>query len=134
MNTFSILASVAAAFTMNIAVAQNSLLASQEIPATTATTGDHAGYEVRLKHANGVLKMVGTYSDQQRTIANGLFSFYHSNGQLESTGLYVNGTKKGVWKRFDAAGNELAERVYGVGTYQELALELGWETVAKTVQ
>ncbi len=134
MNTLSTLATFAAAFTLNIAVAQNTVLASQEVATTTETTGHHAGYEVRLKHDNGALQMIGLYSDQQRTVANGTFSFYHSNGQLESTGNYVNGTKKGIWKRFDANGNALAERVYGVANYRELALELGWETVARTIK
>ena len=134
MNALTALATFAAALTINFAAAQNNILASQEVVISTETTGAHAGYEVREKHSNGALKMTGTYSDQQRTVANGTFSFYHTNGQLESTGLYVNGTKKGVWKRFDAKGNELAERVYGAANYQEVALELGWESVATTTK
>ena len=134
MNALTALATFAAALSLNIASAQNNIIASTEVSGTTITTGDHAGYEVREKHANGALKMIGTYSDQQRTVANGTFSFYYSNGQLESTGNYVNGTKKGVWKRFDTQGKTLAERVYGAANYQEVAMELGWETVATTIK
>ena len=132
MNALTALATFAAALTINFAAAQNNIIASQEVASTSVSTGEHAGYEVREKHANGALKMTGTYSNQQRTVANGTFSFYHTNGQLESTGLYVNGTKKGVWKRFDTQGNQLAERVYGAANYQEVALELGWATLATT--
>jgi hypothetical protein len=61
---------------------------------------------------NGALKAEGTYRDQELTIEHGRFVFYHDNGALESRGEYRYGKKTGVWQRFDANGNPLAEKVY----------------------
>ncbi len=91
------------------------------------------GYEVRVVAANGILRMGGVYSDAGLVTQHGQFNYYHPNGRLESAGMYVNGLKKGVWERHDAQGHDLAERVYGAGSYEELALEHGWVTMPPTL-
>lgn len=92
------------------------------------------GYAVRVVDVDGVLRMTGLYADAALTTQHGPFSFFHANGQLESTGNYVNGLKKGVWMRYDVQGKPLAERVYGAGSYEELALEHGWAMQAGQTQ
>ncbi|MCC6938486.1 MAG: energy transducer TonB [Flavobacteriales bacterium] len=61
---------------------------------------------------DGKVKVEGSYTDAQLTIPHGSFVFYHPNGRLESRGEYVNGLKTGIWERFDAWGQELAEKIY----------------------
>ncbi|MBL0128963.1 MAG: energy transducer TonB [Flavobacteriales bacterium] len=61
---------------------------------------------------DGKVKAEGSYSDAQLTIQQGSFVFYHPNGRVESRGEYVNGLKTGIWERFDAWGQELAEKIY----------------------
>ena len=98
--------------------------------ASFANTGNEPTSEpsavVIENYANGAVKMIGSYLDEANTIAHGTFQYFHPNGQLESTGQYVNGLKKGVWLRYDDQGRPLAERVYGAGSYEELAEQHGW--------
>lgn len=61
---------------------------------------------------DGKLKAEGTYQDEQLTVPHGTFVFYHANGKVESRGAYDNGRKSGLWERFDAGGNALAEKIY----------------------
>lgn len=60
----------------------------------------------------GKLKAEGTYKDAELTVPHGHFTFYHPNGRVESRGEYINGNKAGVWERFDAWGEPLAEKIY----------------------
>lgn len=61
---------------------------------------------------DGKLKAEGSYLDAALSIPHGAFVFYHSNGKVESRGAYRNGNKSGVWERFDAWGQPLAEKIY----------------------
>ncbi|MCB0791495.1 MAG: energy transducer TonB [Flavobacteriales bacterium] len=61
---------------------------------------------------SGKLKAEGTYVDADLLLEQGHFIFYHPNGRVESTGDYSMGRKTGVWLRYDAKGDELAEKVY----------------------
>lgn len=72
--------------------------------------GDH--HEARMFLPDGTLKAEGSYADAAFRVPDGAFTFYHPNGKTESQGLYKNGRKQGVWKRFDARGSELAEKIY----------------------
>lgn len=60
----------------------------------------------------GSLKAEGTYLDDALSIEHGMFIFYHANGEVESRGAYEHGKKTGLWKRFAASGEELAEKMY----------------------
>ena len=88
------------------------------------------GYAVRIVSADGMLRMTGTYADAGLHTAHGEFHFYHANGELESTGMYINGNKKGTWLRYDANGKALAERNYGASNWEEVQVELGLTTTA----
>lgn len=61
---------------------------------------------------DGKLKAEGTYSDEALNLPNGFFTFYHPNGRVESRGDYIKGKKAGIWERFDAWGQPLAEKIY----------------------
>lgn len=69
-------------------------------------------YLGRLYTIDGKLRSEGTFADQALRVEHGRFTFYHTNGQVESRGEYVMGNKSGVWERYDAAGKRLAEKVY----------------------
>lgn len=60
----------------------------------------------------GKLKAEGTYHDAAMTLPHGAFTFYHPNGRVESKGEYINGSKSGIWLRYDAWGEQLAEKIY----------------------
>ena len=51
------------------------------------------------------LQMAGTYKDEKCEIPHGSFQYYHANGILESSGLYINGKKRGTWLFFYNDGN-----------------------------
>lgn len=61
---------------------------------------------------DGKLKAEGTYADEALNLPHGFFTFYHPNGRVESRGEYIKGNKAGIWERFDAWGQALAEKVY----------------------
>lgn len=88
------------------------------------------GYEVKVKAANGSLRMKGTFSDEKLTVANGTFSYYHDNGRVESEGRIVSGVKTGVWTRFDRSGEAKSEKIYNGQTYDQMAVSNGWNAAA----
>lgn len=66
----------------------------------------------RLYTIEGKLRSEGTYADEALKVEHGEFTFFHSNGQIESRGEYVMGNKSGVWERYTANGERLAEKIY----------------------
>ena len=82
------------------------------------------GWAVEVLAADGDPLMTGTYADEQLTIADGTFTYFHCNDRMESTGAYLHGIKTGVWSRYDTSGNLLGERIYhGLGTDDLLVKE-----------
>lgn len=61
---------------------------------------------------DGKLKAEGTYADAAMNVPHGQFTFYHPNGRVESKGEYISGNKAGLWLRYDAWGQPLAEKIY----------------------
>jgi len=88
------------------------------------------GWAVRVLSADGSLLMTGIYADEQLAIANGLFTYFHTNGQMESSGLFQGGLKKGVWFRYTARGDLLAERLYDGLDTEGMMLKEGLATLA----
>jgi len=66
--------------------------------------------QVRTK--DGRLKMEGHYADKMLQTENGKFTYYYTNGKVESTGNFVMGSKSGLWLRFHADGRPKAEKLY----------------------
>lgn len=66
----------------------------------------------KIYSLDGKLKAEGRFKDEGLTIEEGPFVFYHANGKVESKGDYVMGNKSGVWLRYDAGGQAMAEKVY----------------------
>jgi len=50
-----------------------------------------------LKDSTNTTRMKGSYSDQEMTIPEGMFYYYHSNGNTSNYGLYNQGQRNGVW-------------------------------------
>lgn len=69
-------------------------------------------YVGKIYSLDGKLKAEGRFKDEALSIEDGPFVFYHANGKVESKGRYELGMKSGVWERFDARGEPLAEKVY----------------------
>jgi TonB family protein len=66
----------------------------------------------KIYSLDGKVKAEGRFRDEALTIEEGPFTFFHTNGKVESKGDYAMGNKTGVWLRYDAAGHALAEKVY----------------------
>jgi len=81
-------------------------------------------YKARIWTMEGKLKAEGCYQDAELKVAHGIFSFFHPNGKVESTGNYDNGVKSGVWHRYDTWGMELAEKVYDAKPVQDIVYTL----------
>jgi hypothetical protein len=88
------------------------------------------GWAVRVLSPEGALMMTGLYADEQLTVPNGRFTYFYSNGQIESSGLFQGGLKRGVWFRYNALGGLLAERVYEGLDTEGMLIKEGWATLA----
>ena len=91
----------------------------------TVTLDENGQYAVIVKDAEGRLRMTGTYVDEALNTAHGQFTFYYPNGNVESSGMYANGTKTGTWERFAEDGTAKAERNYTGMTWEDMAVTLG---------
>ena len=76
--------------------------------------GDDGIYHVCIVANNPtkVVRMTGHYLDSALKVANGEFTFFHTNGRKESNGVFVNGVKAGEWLRWNACGERLATKQY----------------------
>jgi len=94
----------------------NQLKNSKKSEAMFKRTLSHVGDSVfvaRVEDLNGNLKIEGAYvMEGGKIMENGEFTFYHSNGKIESKGMYSMGVKVGDWKRYTADGNPRADRYY----------------------
>lgn len=70
------------------------------------------GYQVKVFNMNEKLFMEGNSKDQKGEKLEGTTTYYYPNGQVESVGQNQNGTRVGVWNRFDKEGKPASERVY----------------------
>jgi hypothetical protein len=91
----------------------------------TVSIGENGFYDVVITDMEGDLRMTGRYLDAELKTADGFFTYYHPNGNVESRGLYANGLKTGTWERFAADGTPKAERVYTGMTWEDMAVMLG---------
>jgi antitoxin component YwqK of YwqJK toxin-antitoxin module len=46
------------------------------------------------------VQMIGKYQDSLCEVKNGKFTFYHTNGIIESSGKYIQNKKDGLWLRY----------------------------------
>lgn len=83
-----------------------------------------SAYKARIWTMEGKLKAEGCYEDAELKVAHGIFTFFHPNGKVESTGNYDHGVKSGVWHRYDTWGTELAEKIYDPKPVQEIVYTL----------
>lgn len=70
------------------------------------------GYHVKAFFLTGELKMEGWFKDEELQNPHGSFAYFHQNGQIESQGEFVDGSKFGLWERYDFEGNAKPEKIY----------------------
>lgn len=70
------------------------------------------GYHYKAFFMTGELKMEGWYADVGMQTPEGGFTYYYRNGEVESKGVYREGAKVGIWKRYTTNGTEKPEKVY----------------------
>lgn len=69
---------------------------------------------------SGKIKMTGSYSDEELKKEEGLFTYYHTNGQVESKGMYSEGVKYGIWERFYWDGGKKEDKFYSGETVDSM--------------
>ncbi len=88
------------------------------------------GWAVRVYNPGGQLLMTGVFTDKELSVAEGPFTFYFTNGQVESSGSFERGYKTGVWKRYNSEGVALPERVYGEHAPEKSTFSECWGTLS----
>jgi hypothetical protein len=88
----------------------------------TATREDDGSYAVSITDEEGRLRMTGRFLDETLLVADGTFTYYYPNGNVESTGQFVNGWKQGAWSRYAEDGSPKAERLYAGREWLESAV------------
>jgi len=73
---------------------------------------EHNLFDVKVFYPGEQLKMKGHYTDAELLLAEGEFSYFYRNGQLESEGMCSGGVKYGTWKRFEWDGTPRADKYY----------------------
>lgn len=99
----------------------------------TATLDADGAYSVKITYPDGAPRMIGRYQDAALTVPDGDFTYYYSNGQVESTGVYDHGWKSGMWKCFTASGKSRADRIYYGMDWEHLQFLVGLAERAPTV-
>lgn len=70
-------------------------------------------FKATIHTREGNLKAEGIYIYMdEKFMEHGEFVFYHSNGKVESRGMYNYGFKIGGWERYTASGQQKADRYY----------------------
>ncbi|NQX93070.1 MAG: hypothetical protein HRT74_13275 [Flavobacteriales bacterium] len=70
-------------------------------------------YVARVTDLEGNLKVQGAYTMMDgKLYEHGKFTYYYTNGQIESQGMYEMGIKVGSWKRFTSSGDPKPDRYY----------------------
>ncbi|HTE24465.1 energy transducer TonB [Flavitalea sp.] len=91
------------------------------------TKPDSAGYLMRVTkfadtlwqfdtyHTYGPLTSTEQYRDQRANSPSGRFTFYHSSGFLDSTGMVINGRLDGDWNFCNDTGGIITQKKYAMG-------------------
>jgi hypothetical protein len=102
-------------------------IATYKVPLKANGDGTYSG-ELTF---NGIVKMTGQYIPfKTGFIENGVFTFFHPNGKMESTGAYERGARIGVWKRFDADGKPKPDRFYSPEGAENVRIAMGISTAS----
>lgn len=74
-------------------------------------------YNVSISYITGEKMMEGLFLDKALEVEHGPFKYYYANGNPESTGSFKNGSKVGVWKRWNFDGRPKPDRFYNDETF-----------------
>lgn len=72
------------------------------------------------------VQMTGRFEDEACTVKNGYFRYFHPNKILQSSGLYQNGKKEGLWLSFHPNGMMEDSTVYLHG--QPIGTSVSWHS------
>ncbi len=70
------------------------------------------------------LQMSGKYKDADCNIADGYFFYFHPNGNLSSSGQYIDGKKDGLWQSFYPNGTMQDSATYSMGGI--MGIRMSW--------
>jgi periplasmic protein TonB len=91
------------------------------------TKADSAGFLMRVSKLSDSLWQFDTYKtlgpltsseqyrDENATLAEGLFTFYHATGYVDSTGRVINGRLNGDWNFCNDTGKVIKQKTYAMG-------------------
>lgn len=99
---------------------------------TVETRGDGL-YHVRIRSAQHIQRMEGSYLDAALSVPHGRFVYYHPNGRIESVGEYQRGVKVGTWYTQDITGQGRDERTYSGLAVEDLLVAKGVQERARTL-
>ena len=80
------------------------------------------------------LSQLMEYYNDAEVRKTGVWNYYHSQNQLDATGLYVNGKKEGEWVYYYENGNLKEKGVYGNGQKQGIWLQYDSDTTMVTAR
>lgn len=90
-------------------------------------------YTATITDRKGTPRMTGTYKDAAMHIPDGLFTYFHPNGRMESRGMFRNGNKAGTWHCWQSDGRPRADRIYSGMDWDDLQVSVGLATRATTL-
>jgi antitoxin component YwqK of YwqJK toxin-antitoxin module len=73
---------------------------------------DEIRYDIVFYYSSKRILMKGKSLDSLGQRLDGTCLYYYENGSIQSEGVYKNGRKSGVWKRFNVDGSSKTDRVY----------------------
>jgi len=81
-----------------------------------ATTQQEGIYWIlTLRDSSNTIRMKGSYIDQELSYPEGMFYYYHSNGNTSMYGMYQSGQRNGIWIS-NYANNKLKDSIsYSIG-------------------
>lgn len=70
------------------------------------------GFHYKAYFLTGELKMDGWFADEDMKTEEGPFVYYYQSGKIESKGMCQEGSKVGIWQRYNEYGISKPEKVY----------------------
>lgn len=97
-------------------------------------TPGRIGWCVRVHTLTGRCILEATSLDPTGNVLSGPCTYYDAAGTVRAVGQYERGIKSGTWKRFDARGNELPDKVYYAEDWDGMQVRIGLSTLSPTLE
>lgn len=106
---------------------------SKEVYKRVVTRTDDNTFVSHITDRNGMPRMTGSYKDIALKVPDGEFTYFYSNGRVESTGRFTNGIKSGTWHCWQSDGTPRADRYYQGQDWDHMQVTLGVAERATTL-